>query len=110
MPYDPTKDQLLWEAPISPTGLMVQIKSYNNSEPKIKCMRQYTKRDQSVATSPAYGLTLEDFMYIGQFWDQMKTIIINSRNDQQNDQQPNQNYQQQPNQNYQPQPNYGFGS
>ena len=95
MPYDPTKDQLLWEAPTSPQGLIVQIKSYNGADPKIRTMKTFTKRDQSVETRPAYGLTLEDFVYIGQFWEQIKQVIMQTRNSQ-----PNQGGFQNPNQGF----------
>lgn len=79
MAYDPSKDHLLWEAPTSQQGLIIQIKSYNGSDPKIRCMRTYTKKDMTVETRPAYGLSLEDFVYIGQFWEQMKQIIMTNR-------------------------------
>ncbi len=83
MAYNPQLDRLLWEAPTSQQGLIVQIKSYNNSEPKIRTMRAFTKKDGNIETRPAYGLTLEDFMYIGQFWEQIKLTILQNRQPQQ---------------------------
>ena len=114
MPYDPTIDVLLWESQPSQTGLVVQIKSYNNAEPKIRCMKNYTKRDGTVNSNPAYGLTMDDFGYIGQCWEQIKQVMANPQQPQQQYQQSPQqnNFQNNPNQqpnNFQNNPNQGFG-
>lgn len=92
MAYNPQLDRLLWEAPTSQQGLIVQIKSYNNAEPKIRTMRTFTKRDGTVETRPAYGLTLEDFVYIGQFWEQIKMTILQNRAPQQGQGNPQQGF------------------
>lgn len=76
MPYDPSKDQLIWEAPTSPEGLIIQIRSYNGSDAKVKFMRTFTRRNsQTPETQPAYGITLEDIIYMGNFWGDISQHI-----------------------------------
>lgn len=89
--YDPSKDLLLWESPMSPANTTVQVRSYNNGEPKIKFMKTFVKNNGETNTNPAYGLTLEDISYMGGFWDQLKAVVYQFKNGSNNQQQPVQN-------------------
>jgi len=79
MAYDPNKDILIWEAPTSPDGLIIQIRSYSGGDPKIRFSRTFTRKTGEQNTQPAYSLSMEDIVYMGNFWNHICQTIKQSR-------------------------------
>jgi len=70
MAYEPEKDITIWRAPDSPEGTILEIKSYNNGEAKVSLTQ-----NTNYGLKPVYRLSLQDFQYIGENWNQIKNVI-----------------------------------
>jgi len=70
MAYQPEKDQTLWKTPENQEGLSLEVKSYDNGEPKV-CFLKTNK----YGTKPSYRISMSDINYMGQYWQQIKSIM-----------------------------------
>jgi hypothetical protein len=70
MAYDPEKDVTIFTAPASEDGTWLEIKSYQNGEPKVALFK-----NSSYGVKPVYRLSSSDFAYIGNNWESVKQIL-----------------------------------